>query len=78
MGLLDAQEKILSDMPEIDPGTFRLVAQRLNHYATPELTEINNFAHSVKPYDILEVKDAWMNSVYWGYMNCDFVACICS
>jgi hypothetical protein len=21
--------------PEIDPGTFRLVAQRLNHYATP-------------------------------------------
>jgi hypothetical protein len=21
--------------PEIDPGTFRLVAQRLKHYATP-------------------------------------------
>ena len=22
--------------PEIDPGTVRLVAQRLNHYATPD------------------------------------------
>jgi hypothetical protein len=22
--------------PEFDPGTFRLVAQRLNHYATPD------------------------------------------
>jgi hypothetical protein len=24
-----------SDRPGIDPGTVRLVAQRLNHYATP-------------------------------------------
>ena len=24
--------------PGIDPGTFRLVAQRLNHYATPDPT----------------------------------------
>ena len=29
--------------PGIDPGTFRLVAQRLNHYATPDpLTIIEN------------------------------------
>jgi hypothetical protein len=26
--------------PEIDPGTFRLVAQRLNYYATPGLMEL--------------------------------------
>jgi hypothetical protein len=26
--------------PEIDPGTVRLVAQRLNHYATPGPTSI--------------------------------------
>jgi len=25
--------------PEIDTGTVRLVAQRLNHYATPDPTE---------------------------------------
>jgi hypothetical protein len=25
--------------PGIDPGTFRLVAQRLNHYATPGLLD---------------------------------------
>ena len=28
-------EKILSDPPGIDPGTVRLVMQRLNYYATP-------------------------------------------
>jgi hypothetical protein len=27
--------KIPVTPPEIDPGTIRLVAQRLNHYATP-------------------------------------------
>jgi len=27
--------KNLVTTPEIDPGTVRLVAQRLNHYATP-------------------------------------------
>ena len=32
MDLSDASEK---NRPGIDPGTFRLVAQRLNHYATP-------------------------------------------
>ena len=31
MDLSYASEKI----PGIDPGTFRLVAQRLNHYTTP-------------------------------------------
>jgi hypothetical protein len=35
MDLSDASEKIPSDTTGIDPGTFRLVAQRLNHYATP-------------------------------------------
>ena len=27
--------------PAIDPGTFRLVAQRLNHYATPGPSFVN-------------------------------------
>jgi hypothetical protein len=27
--------------PGFDPGTFRLVAQRLNHYATPGPPQIN-------------------------------------
>ena len=27
--------QISIDTPGIDPGTFRLVVQRLNHYATP-------------------------------------------
>jgi hypothetical protein len=30
-----ASEKIRSDHPGIDPDTLRLVAQCLNHYATP-------------------------------------------
>jgi hypothetical protein len=34
MELSDATEKIPSDTTGIDPGTFRLVALRLNHYAT--------------------------------------------
>ena len=34
MELSDATEKFPAT-PEIDPGTFRLVAQCLNHYATP-------------------------------------------
>jgi hypothetical protein len=36
MDLSDASKtKIPVTRPGIDPGTFRLVAQRLNHYATP-------------------------------------------
>jgi len=31
--------KNLVTQPEIDPRTFRLVAQRLNHYATPDPNE---------------------------------------
>ena len=34
MDLSDATGKILVT-PGLDPGTFRLVAQCLNHYATP-------------------------------------------
>jgi hypothetical protein len=26
--------------PGIDPGTVRLVAQRINHYATPDVKEV--------------------------------------
>jgi hypothetical protein len=37
MDLLDASDKIPGDTPGIDPGTFWLVAQRLNHYATIHL-----------------------------------------
>jgi hypothetical protein len=35
MDLSDSSEKIPIDTTGIDPGTFQLVAQRLNHYATP-------------------------------------------
>jgi hypothetical protein len=38
MELSDAMEKIPAT-PRIDPGTFRLVAQCLNHYATPGPSE---------------------------------------
>jgi hypothetical protein len=34
--------------PGIDPGTVRLVAQRLNHYATPGLSELTQFLKNVK------------------------------
>ena len=36
-------EKIPSDTTGIDPGTVRLVAQRLNHYATPD-SSFQNYA----------------------------------
>jgi hypothetical protein len=35
MDLSDASEKSPLTRPGIDPGTFRLVTQRLNHHATP-------------------------------------------
>jgi hypothetical protein len=35
MDLSDASEKSPVTLPGIDLGTFRLVAQSLNHYATP-------------------------------------------
>jgi uncharacterized membrane protein len=35
MDLSDASEKFPSDTTGIDPGTFRLAAQRLKHYVTP-------------------------------------------
>jgi hypothetical protein len=35
MELSKIPEKIPSEISGIDPGTHRLVAQRLNHYATP-------------------------------------------
>ena len=35
MDLSDASEKIHSDTTGDRSGTFRLVEQRLNHYATP-------------------------------------------
>jgi hypothetical protein len=42
MELSDATEKIPIDTTGIDPGTFRLVVQCLNHYATPGPFEITN------------------------------------
>jgi phosphoribulokinase len=33
-------------LPGIDPGTVRLVAQRLNHYATPGPTYIHTYIHT--------------------------------
>ena len=34
-GRKEPRKKSPVTLPGIDPGTFRLVAQRLNHYATP-------------------------------------------
>jgi hypothetical protein len=42
MELSDATEKIPA-IPGIDPGTFRLVAQYLNHYATPGPAKMERF-----------------------------------
>ena len=44
--------------PGIDPGTVRLVAQRLNHYATPGPIVRRGFAKSVrlcKGYALLDI-----------------------
>ena len=41
MKFSDATEKS-SATPGIDPGTFRILAQCLNHYATPGPPDINN------------------------------------
>ena len=46
--------------PGIDPGTIRLVAQRLNHYATPG------------PYNVLySVLKSWLPNMLlpWQYTN---------
>ena len=48
--------------PEIDPGTVRLVAQRLNHYATPgpvSLKYITSFRKWITPIDALWDQDTW-------------------
>ena len=37
--------------PGIDPGTVRLIAQRLNHYATPE-TRINIYKTTLRNIQI--------------------------
>ena len=39
--------------PGIDPGTFRLVAQCLNHYATPDLCSISLHHFLSLPYILL-------------------------
>ena len=42
--------------PAIDPGTVRLVAQRLNHYATPGLCigrSVQIKLHCLKPNEVL-------------------------
>ena len=61
MDLSYATEKIPAT-PGIDPGTFRLVAQCLNHYATPGpfSERINEYFVSVKETNILST---WVNSV---------------
>jgi hypothetical protein len=37
---LVGRKYVIVTRPGIDPGTFRLVAQRLNHYATPGPTPV--------------------------------------
>jgi hypothetical protein len=44
MELSDASEKFPVTPPGIDPGTFRLVAYSLNHYATPGPQTVMNDA----------------------------------
>ena len=40
----EPRKKSQVTLPVIDPGTFRLVAQRLNHYATPgPITATNKY-----------------------------------
>jgi hypothetical protein len=39
----EPRKKSPMTLPGIDPGTVRLVAQRLNHYATPGLPPVNIF-----------------------------------
>jgi hypothetical protein len=55
MELSDAMENTPTT-PGIDPGTFRLVAQCLNHYATPPLlylTKINHLLQTASVSDNL-------------------------
>jgi hypothetical protein len=39
--------------PGIDPGTVRLVAQRLNHYATPDPSLYRNISDKKVEYNVL-------------------------
>jgi hypothetical protein len=48
--------------PGIDPGTVRLVAQRLNHYATPGSLLHCRTSKSIKTLVIVQCKD-WESSL---------------
>jgi hypothetical protein len=56
--LSDAREKITSDITGIDPGTFRIVAQWLNHYVTPGPILAQCLNHYTTPGPILA---QWLN-----------------
>ena len=48
MELSDATEKKTPATPGIDRGTFRLVAQCLNHYVTPGLKESRSHVYGCR------------------------------
>ena len=48
--------------PGIDPGTVRIVAQRLNHYATPgplPVTKDGIFVHQIKHLNSMGIQLAY-------------------
>jgi hypothetical protein len=60
MELSDTTDKIPSDTTGIDPGTFRLIAQCLNHYATPDPNFDNYNLEKKMP---LEERTSWLECV---------------
>ena len=54
--------------PGIDAGTVRLVAQRLNHYATPIFISRNRHAHSF--YIVYDIQNTCKIKMRWaGYVT---------
>ena len=49
--------------PGIDPGTVRLVAQRLNHYATPGPLQTRNYVRKIsREENVWEIR-IWKNDI---------------
>jgi hypothetical protein len=48
------QKKSPVTPPEIDPGTFQLVVQHLNHYATPGPDDGGNTENFIHSHDFLK------------------------
>jgi hypothetical protein len=55
--------------PGIDPGTFRLVAQRLNHYATPGPNDAYRKRFYKNTYTLMERYFAERGPMWQGTRN---------